>query len=242
MPSASAIRLAAELGAARALHEERAASPRLASALDGLAHFQSLRLSATYADLEAQPRYGAAIAFFRSDLYGPGDFSRRDADLARIVPTLARTLPERALATIADAMQLSVQSQQLDRLLLAELAPGAELDVARYCAAYRACANPAERARQIALIGAVGRGLDGYVRSPLLRNALFMMRMPARAAGLGALQAFLERGVAGFARMRGAAQFLRTIEERESALMRAIFDGDNAPFADPRAPRSATPR
>ncbi|MEP6942926.1 MAG: hypothetical protein ABI981_08320 [Betaproteobacteria bacterium] len=240
MPSASAIRLADQLATARALHAQRAASARLATALDQIAHFQSLRLSATYADLEAQSRYSAAIAFFRSDLYGPGDFSRRDADLARIVPTLARMLPERALATVADAMQLSVLSQQLDRLLLAHLAPDAELDVARYCAAYRACANPGERVRQIALIGAVGGGFEGYVRSPLLRNALFMMRVPARAAGLGALQAFLERGVAGFARMRGAAEFLGTIEARESALMHAIFAGDDDAFADPRAPRRAT--
>jgi hypothetical protein len=151
-------------------------------------------------------------------------------------------LPERAIGTVADAMQLSVLSQQLDRSLLARLAPDAELDVARYCAAYRACANPDERARQIALIGAVGNGLDGYVRSPLLRNALFMMRVPARAAGLGALQAFLERGVAGFGRIRGAAEFLRTIESRESALMRAIFGGDDNAFAEPRVPVGATPR
>ena len=73
------------------------------------------------------------------------------------------------------------------------------------------------------------------MRAPLLRHALAVMRMPARAAGLGALQGFLERGVAAFARMRGATEFLDTIDARESALMNAIFAGDDAPFRDPRA-------
>ena len=88
--------------------------------------------------------------------------------------------------------------------------------------------------RQIALIGEVGRGLDRYVRAPLVGKTLFVMRMPARAAGLGALQRFLERGVAGFARMRGASEFLQTIDFRERSLMAAIFSGEDAPFPDPR--------
>jgi hypothetical protein len=225
--------LVAELERARALHDERTASPARAMALDRLADFQSRRLNATYADLAAQPRYAAAIEFFRTDLYGPGDFSRRDADLARIVPSLARMLPSAVIATVADAMQLSVLSQQLDRALLDKLE--ADLGVPSYCAAYRACANRGARERQIALIGEVGRGLDRYVGAPLLRKALLVMRIPARAAGLGALQRFLERGVYGFARMRGAAEFLQTIDARERSLMQAIFAGDDAPFPDPWA-------
>src|SRR3974377_168963 len=73
---------------ARELHEERAAAPQLAAALDRLAAWQSRRLDATYADLARQERYARAIAFFQTDLYGPGDFSRRDADLARVVPLM----------------------------------------------------------------------------------------------------------------------------------------------------------
>jgi hypothetical protein len=225
------VRLVAVLERARALHAERAASIALAERLDHLADFQSRRLNATYADLAAQARYAAAIEFFRTDLYGPGDFSRRDADLGRIVPSLVRMLPSAVIATVVDAMQLSVLSQELDRALIDNL--DADLDVRGYCAAYRACANRVARERQIALIGEVGRGLDRYVHAPLLRRALLVMRVPARAAGMGALQGFLERGVTGFARMRGASEFLRTIDARETALMEAIFDGDNAPFPDP---------
>ncbi len=215
------------------MHDERAASPQLASALDRIAEFQARRLDATYSDLARDPRYKDAIAFFTSDLYGPGDFSRRDADLARVVPMMRRVLPAGVIATVTMAIQLTALSQELDRALLAQLGE-APLTVATYCDAFRACGNRAARAQQIALVGAVGRGLDRYVRAPLLRRALAVMRAPARAAGLATLQGFLERGVAAFARMRGATEFLETIDTRETALMNAILAGNDAPFADPR--------
>jgi hypothetical protein len=109
------------------------------------------------------------------------------------------------------------------------------LDVASYCAAYRACDNRPERMRQIALISHVGRSLDHYVGKPLVRSALNAMRRPARVAGLGALQDFLERGFASFAEMRGADEFLSLIETRETALMNAILAGDPEAFPEPEA-------
>src|SRR5262249_7073002 len=160
------------------------------------------------------------------DLYGPGDFSRRDADLARVVPVMARVLPGGLMATVARAMLLSVLSAELDRRMIAKLDPLAPISVPAYCEAYRVLANRHERLRQIALIVEVGRALDRYVAKPMLRSALAAMRAPARAAGLGALQTFLERGVAAFRRMRGAGEFLATIEARETAIVDAIFRGD----------------
>lgn len=229
----SEARLIAALERVRRLHEQRRAAPDLQVALDRIATFQSRRLRATYADLAQQPRYAQAIEFFQSDLYGPGDFSRRDADLARIVPSMGRMLPAGVVAIVARAIELAALSQELDRALHGQLGFGARPTVEAYARAYRACANPADRERQIAWIGEVGRGLDRYVHTPLLTNALKVMRLPARAAGLGALQRFLERGVGGFARMRGADEFLATIDARETALMAAIFGGNDAPFPDP---------
>ena len=233
MPKPPEARLIAALEHVRELHEQRGAVPEMQVALDTVATFQSRRLGTTYADLARRRRYAQAIEFFQTDLYGPGDFSRRDADLARIVPTMRRVLPAGVVGIVARAMELSALSHELDRALLDRLEFGARPTVAEYARAYRACANRAERERQIAWIGEVGRGLDRYVRSPLLTNALKLMRLPARAAGLGALQRFLERGVAGFARMHGADEFLATIFTRETALMVAIFAGDDAPFPEP---------
>lgn len=233
MPSSTETRLIRELERAQALHQACHASPRLAAALDRVAAWQSRRLNATYADLARNSRYAEAIVFFQSDLYGPGDYSRRDADLARVVPMLVRVLPDGVIGTVAKAIELSVLSHELDRALVGKLGEDAPLSVPSYCAAYRACCNRKERERQIALIVEVGAALDRYVQMPLLRTALAAMRSPARIAGVGALQEFLERGLLSFRGMNGAAEFLAVVEARETALMQAILAGDDAPFAAP---------
>jgi hypothetical protein len=221
-----------ELERAQALHADRQRDPALAQALDRLGAWQSRRLGATYADLAAMPRYADAIAFFQSDLYG-GDFARRDADLARVVPLMVRMLPERVIATVAQAMELNALSQELDRLLLAALPGSTALTVAQYCRAFRAMGHRDLRVRQVDLIVEIGRGLDGVVRKPFIHAALSMMRTPARLAGLGVLHDFLERGFDAFHRMEGAAEFLATIDRRERELFDRIFAGDDAPFGDP---------
>ena len=223
-----------ELGHVALLHNERRANPRLARSLEHVAFWQALRLAQTYADLEAQPRYAAAIEFFETDLYGSADFARRDADLARVVPILVRTLPDRVIATIAQAMELNALSQELDRALLARL-PRVDrpFTVAEYCRAYRLMQNRPGRERQIRLIVDIGAALNRYVKTPLLRAALVIMRQPAKLAGMLVLHDFLERGFIAFRNMHGADEFLGTILARETDLMNAVFDGDNAPFADP---------
>jgi len=114
--------------------------------------------------------------------------------------------------------------------LITRLPDGGSFTVADYCAAYRQSAERAARQHQIALIGEVGAGLDMFVRRPFVESALSMMRRPARLAGLGVLQDFLERGVKAFRKMQGAKEFLETIDRRERGILDAIFDGDDAPF------------
>ena len=219
------------------LHAARRADPVLLRALERLAFWQASRMTATYADLAAQPRYAGAIAFFLSDLYGSADFAQRDADLARIVPVLTRMLPARVIATIADATELNVISQELDRGLLSRLPRGDGMfTVAEYCRAYRWPADRPVRERQIGLIGQIGAGLDEYVGKPMIRSALAVMRRPARVAGLFALHDFLERGFLAFRKMDGAGEFLASIDRRERELMSAICGGENAPFTEPVPP------
>jgi len=233
-PSAQSA-LIRELAHVAVLHDQRHADARLARSLERLSAWQARRLTQTYADLHVQPRYAAAIEFFETDLYGSTDFARRDADLARVVPILVRTLPERVIATVAQAMELNTLSQELDRALLARL-PGRDrpFTVADYCRAYRLMGNRAGRERQIDLITDIGGALDRFVRMPLLHAALVMMRQPARLVGMLVLHDFLERGFTAFRNMHGADVFLATIRSRETALMNAIFGGDDAPFVDPQ--------
>jgi hypothetical protein len=215
-----------ELAHVARLHEERRANPRLAVALERLAAWQACRLRGTYADLASQERYTDAVLFFEEDLYGGADFAQRDADLMRVVPVMMRMLPERVIATVAQAMELNTLSHELDRALLERL-PRADgvFTSAEYCRAYCAMGDRPARERQIDLIGEIGAALDVYVRKPLIQTALVMMRQPARLAGLSVLHDFLERGFAAFHKMHGAGEFLATIDRRERELMDALFAG-----------------
>src|SRR6185295_7072011 len=87
-----------------------------------------------------------------------------------------------------------------------------------------------DRERQIALILGIATQLDRVTRLPLLRNALRVMRTPARIAGLGELQRMLESGFDTFRAMHGADEFVATIGARERALAADLFaaDGDEA--------------
>jgi len=237
-PRTAIAELVAELERVHALHAARASNPILAGALERLAAWQSRRLASTYADLARDPRYAGAIAFFQDDLYGDRDFSRRDADLKRIVPAMSRLLPEGVIRTVARAMELNALSHELDARLLDHLPRAdAHFTVEEYCRAFRRTGRAADRRRQIALIGEVGEALDRYVKRPMLRSALTLMRRPAKLAGLSELQSFLERGFDAFRRMGGAGAFLATIATRETALVEAILGGANAPFPEPPLPR-----
>jgi hypothetical protein len=226
--------LIGELARVSRLHAARRAEPALAGALARIGEWQARRLRNTYADLAVDPRYMGAIAFFQNDLYGGADFSRRDADLVRVVPAMVRLLPEAVIETVARAVELNALSHELDVALLARL-PSADgvFNVAEYCAAYRAAGDYPGRDRQRTLIGQVGAGLDRYVRTPMLGTALTMLRRPAKLAGLAALQDFLERGFAAFQRMNGADDFLETVAARETRIHDAIVSGANDPFPEP---------
>ena len=233
-PSPAVAALVRELERARAMHAARAQNPILAGALERLSDWQSRRLAVTYADLARDARYAEAVAFFQSDLYGPQDFSRRDADLARVVPMMARMLPESVILTVAKAMELSALSHELDMRVNDYLPRAdAQFSVEDYCRAFRRAGRWPDRRRQIELIGEVGTALDRAVGKPLIRSALALMRAPARAAGLAELQTFLERGFDAFRRMKGADTFLATVRERETAIVDAIAAGNLAPFEEP---------
>ena len=67
----------------------------------------------------------------------------------------------------------------------------------------------------------------------MLRNALRLMRGPARAAGLAEVQRSLETGFDVFRAMKGAQEFIALIDSRERALAASLFaagrgDGDSS--------------
>jgi hypothetical protein len=200
----------------------RLGQPGLASAVATLKAYQQARFARTHADLLVDARYGPAANFFLDELYGPQDFTQRDAQFTRIVPALVRLFPEDIVATVEALAAVHGLSERLDSAMARHLR-GVPPDPARYVAAWQATGDPAARARQIELVMTVGRALDRHTRSRLLRASLKAMRAPARAAGMADLQGFLEAGFEAFAAMGGSREFLATIEARETALANRLF-------------------
>lgn len=203
--------------------ESRAADAVLAAKVMALKAYQRDRFSRTHADLLAHPRYAAAARFFLDDLYGPQDFAERDAQFARIVPALVRLFPHEVVTTVDALAELHALSESLDSAMGREIR-SLPIDAPAYRGAWQAVGRPADRRRQIDLVLALGQQLDRYTRNRLLRQSLKLMRGPARAAGLGSLQTFLERGFDTFGSMGGSSEFLGLVERREAELMRALFD------------------
>jgi hypothetical protein len=208
----------------------RAAEPDLAAAVLAVKHYQQARFRFTYADVLYSAQEGAAARFFLDELYGPQDFSLRDAQFARIVPALVRLFPSAVVETVADLAELHSLSESLDSAMGRTLAPQREIDGGDYGRAWRTAARPADRERQLQLMLGVGSALERYTRNAVLRHGLRAMRRPARAAGLEALQRFLETGFETFGRLGARTQgFLALIASRERALFAALFDGADGP-------------
>jgi hypothetical protein len=225
MDQALADRILSHLQAVDQQRQIREAEPGLAQRVQDLKHYQQQRFANTYADLLLLPRYEQATRFFLQELYGPGDYSRRDAQFARVVPTLVRIFPAEVVGTVAKLASLHALSERLDTQM-AQLLPSQPITAAAYLRAWQQCGDAAARQEQIDSTLAVGAALEQLTRKPLLRQALRMMRGPATAAGMAELQTFLESGFDTFKAMKGATEFLQTIREREQGLAQALFAPD----------------
>ena len=230
MSSAVGDRIIEHLGTVARLRAARVADPALAARVKAVKTYQARRFEATYADLLASPRYRAATRFFLEELYGPQEFADRDAQFSRIVPSLVRLFPGELVGTVEMLGQLHALSEALDDGTARHLPagpPGAppEIppDAPAYARAWQANGRAPAREQQIALTLAIGAAMNRYTRNRLMRNTLRLMRGPARAAGLGDLQRFLEAGFDAFSAMNGADDFLRSVGERERALAAALF-------------------
>ena len=210
------------------------ANAPLLEATVAIKNFQARRFRATYADLFQTKEYSAAARFFLDELYSDKDFSQRDAQFARIANALQRFFPASVVATAVAMAKLHALTEELDLamaeawLACTEAATGG--DSIHYTMAWQKVGRLADRQRQLAAVLALGTELDRLTRMPGLRLMLKMMRRPARAAGLGSLQSFLESGFETFAVMSGngshARQFLELIEARETHWLGQLFSDD----------------
>lgn len=211
------------------LREQQARQDGLRAAVVAVKALQARRFAGTYADLMRTPTYGAATRFFLEELYSDRDFAERDAQFARIAGTIEKFFPAAVVQTAVDLAELHALTEALDHDMGVHWLAGdaAQSDAARYMRAWQAVGRRQDRDNQLRDVLAIGQELARLTRAPGLRTMLRMMRGPAAAAGLGALQQFLESGFDTFGAMaRGGhvPAFLRIIREREAALIASLFD------------------
>ena len=205
----------------------------LRAAIIDVKRFQARRFAGTYADLLRAGPFSAASRFFLDELYSDKDYAERDAQFARIAGAIERFFPAQVVHTAVRLAQLHALTEQLDfAMAQAWRSPAAQNlpSPARYVQAWRDVQQRAERDRQLEVVLDIGQEMARLTRTPGLRLGLKMMRGPAAASGLTALQRFLEAGFdtfAGMAKQRGKVEtFLDIIRSRELALIALLFDAD----------------
>jgi hypothetical protein len=225
-------RLTTSIEAAARLRAKALRSRDAALARNRLRTWQAARLARTHAFLMGRAEYAGAARFFLTDLYGPKEIGNRDVLMRQVAPIMSKTLPVAGLAAIADAIDLDALSESLDADMVAALGEDiAAIDAAAYGRAYRAIGRREDRARQIDLIRHLGGALERLARQRFIGVALAAMHRPARLAGFGELQDFLERGYGAFGKMQKVAPFLDALVSRERAVSRALLSGDDSPLA-----------
>lgn len=212
-----------QLNVVERLRAQRDVDPLLGAKVRRLKAYQAARFTRTYADLLASPGYRGAARFFLDELYGPQEFAARDTQFARIVPALVRMFPAEVVHTVSVLANLHALSETLDQEMASRMGDG-PLDAPGYAQLWQATGQPESRQRQIDATIDIGSALARYTRNPVLRGSLRLMRRPARMAGLGELQRFLESGFETFGAIADARQFLSIVRDREQTLARALFD------------------
>lgn len=199
------------------LHVEYLDNPQLGRNYERFANWQLEHLLPFFADLYEQPGYAEAINFTMNDLAGVG-ISRRDRDLERAAPAITHMLPLGALKTIASAAEMNARVLKSNIAICRALLVHNELPdlitETNYCIACRKASSLEELVELVHLITGLGRTLQSLIRIPMIGMTLRAMRIPAYAAGFGALQDFLERGYSTFKQIPDIDHFLSEIENR----------------------------
>lgn len=207
-------------------HVEYLDDAQLLKNYDRFANWQLQYLLPFFGDLYERDGYAAAIDFTMSDLAGVG-ISNRDRDLERAAPAITRMLPLQALATIASAAEMNARVLKVNIAICRCLLENNELPIVimerDYCVACRKASSLAECVELVRVITGLGKTLKSLIKVPMIGMMLRAMRVPAHAAGFGALQEFLENGYFTFKQIPDIDHFLGEIEDRMIRIFERIY-------------------
>ena len=194
-----------------------------------LQQWQCERLLVSHDDLAQQKRYQKAMAFFVEELYGPKDFSQRDADLVRVIPKLAKVLPDKAMNAMDDALSLNALSFDLDMAMAQYLQahfPDESINRDNYALAYRHVGRIEDRTHQIDIISHLGDQLADVIKIRGIGMLISLSRRPAKLAGVLALHEFLQRGFDAFKALGDVQSFIQPVLVREKAIMQTLLSDE----------------
>lgn len=200
----------------------------LSRALSEVKEWQAKRFSNTYKNLLASPVYSGCADFFLDELYSERDYSRRDAQFAKVAAAIELAFPAQVIYLAVTLAELHQTTEELD-FQMAQIwqGLGQQSPYARYVQSWRTVGQRVKREWQLDTVLEIGRQLTTLTRKHSLRLILKMMRRPAELAGLSDLQAFLEVGFDRFSQLarntEAVNEFLQTIQASESQWIDDLF-------------------
>ncbi|MCP4299319.1 MAG: hypothetical protein GY783_01930 [Gammaproteobacteria bacterium] len=208
------------------LHREYLDDESFRKNYDRFANWQLDYLLRFFRDLYTQEGYSEALDFTMSDLAGIG-IASRDRDLERAAPAITTLLPLGALAAIAAAAEMNARVLEINiaicRCLLVDNDLPVRITEYDYCVACREASSLEQCVTLVHLITGLGETLSSLIEIPVIGLTLRAMRMPAHAAGFGALQEFLETGYMTFREIPDIDHFLHELETRMTQIFERIF-------------------
>lgn len=210
-----------------AVHREYLDHPEVLDNYQAFVIWQNNYMLQYYDDFCVSEENTAAVDFVVSELTGIG-ISDRDHDLSRVVPAMVRMLPDKALQTIAVAMELNSRILTINlsicRELFTKLPSANKISERNYCLACREVSRLDEFLKLVELTKQVGQSLNHVVKLPMIGLILRAMRSPARLAGFGSLQDFLETGYHTFKAIKDVDQFLDDISDRTASVFAKVME------------------
>lgn len=227
----TAERLEEDLSRFFALHQysgDTAFNARLAE----LQRFQTRRLRQTHAHLLRDELHRPALEFLLADIYNGLDLKPVAEDIQRALPFALKLLPNKVMATSANALEAAILTQELDEAMTRLLAERLDqpLDEAAYSQAYVTMARETERKKQLQLIGELGHQLQRYVRSRVVQTTFKMVKKPAHKTGFGHLYDFMAHCFSVMRPVPDADKLLTEISAQEAVIMQQLFAQSDAPF------------
>lgn len=222
--------------------QEMALDAKLLPLIQGVQAWQTLRMQSTHQAHMSNPDTAPALAFFVEQIYGPKDFSQRDADIKRVVPKMHKYMPSKALFSLESALRLHALSYELDYVLALELKKHVTaanrqfvtpnqtdankriiINQQTYAAAFVSGHNGHLRQEQISLLEELGNNLSDAVAIKGVAMMLALSKHPARMKGLQTLHLFLQDGYKAFKKIPNSQTFMREIISKEAHLVALLF-------------------